>query len=355
MNLHHFSHKNESLPDNTETVTFHKFSSILSSGSSSSQSEAPPDPSDTAIIMYTSGSTGVPKGVVMTHSNLVQAIFSIMPTISSVFDRGDKSQDCYISILPLAHVLELLGENIMLVFGIPIGYSSTKTFTDKGTMVAKGSRGDATVLQPTIVCLVPLIMETIYKGILANAANRGPFFVELVDFCYKYRLKWLRRGHTTPIMDKLIFAQMRAIIGGRMRILLSGGAPLAPDAHDFCRTCLGLTLLQGYGLTETCATASIPDGSDLSTGRVGPPLQDVGSLISHLKILEISPLCLQVNIRLVSWEEGGYRVTDSEGPRGEIVIGGSHVAKEYYNLPEKTEEEFFDDVGKRWFKTVTIS
>ena len=62
-----------------------------------------------------------------------------------------------------------------------------------------------------------------------------------------------------------------------------------------------------------------------------------------------------MNIRLVSWEEGGYRVTDSEGPRGEIVIGGAHVAKEYYNLPEKTEEEFFDDVGKRWFKTVTIS
>lgn len=105
-----------------------------------------------------------------------------------------------------------------------------------------------------------------------------PFFAELVNFCYKYRLKWLRSGHTTPIMDKLIFAKMRASIGGRMRILLSGGAPLAPDAHDFCRTCLGITLLQGYGLTETCATASIPDGSDLSTGRVGPPLQDVGFL-----------------------------------------------------------------------------
>ena len=57
----------------------------------------------------------------------------------------------------------------------------------------------------------------------------------------------------------------------------------------------------------------------------------------------------------MSWEEGGYRVTDSEGPRGEIVIGGAHVAKEYYNLPEKTEEEFFDDVDKRWFKTVSIS
>ena len=63
-------------------------------------------------------------------------------------------------------------------------------------------------------------------------------------------------------------------------------APLAPDAHDFCRTCLGITLLQGYGLTETCATASIPDGSDLITGRVGPPLQDVGFLCA------LKSLCL---------------------------------------------------------------
>jgi len=123
--------------------------------------------------------------------------------------------------------------------------------------------------------------------------------------------------------------------GGNLNILLSGGAPLAPDAHDFVRTCLGITLLQGYGLTETAATACIPDGSDLSTGRVGAPLQEV-------------------DIRLVNWDEGGYTVTDQQGPRGEIVVGGGHVAKEYYAMPDKTAEEFFNDNGKRWFRTGDI-
>jgi len=327
-------HKAEPLPEDTAATKFFKFSTVLASGASSSIHAAAPEPSDTAIIMYTSGSTGVPKGVVMTHANLVQAIMCILPTAGTALEPT-RPDDCYIAILPLAHVLELLAENIMLVFGVPIGYSNTKTFTDTGSMVAKGSKGDATVLQPTMVGLVPLVLDAIYKGILSNVAKKGAFSAELVDFCYNYRLKWTRRGHSTPIMDRLIFHKFKAIVGGKMRMLLSGGAPLAPEAHDFCRTCLGITLLQGYGLTETCATACIPDQADLSTGRVGPPLQEV-------------------DIRLVNWEEGGYRVTDSQGPRGEVVIGGGHVAKEYYNLPQKTEEDFFTDLGKRWFRTGDI-
>ena len=99
---------------------------------------------------------------------------------------------------------------------------------------------------------------------------------------------------------------------------------------------LGTKFGQGYGLTETIGTASSQDINDILTGNVGPPM-------------------IGVDIKLVSWEEGGYNVKDSCGPRGEVIIGGHHIAKEYYKLPEKTSEDFYDAPnGYRWFKTGDI-
>ena len=270
-------------------------------------------------------------GVVLPHS-------ALMATVRAFHFVADpvRSGDIYLGYLPLAHILELLAENTMMVMGVPIGYSSPNTLTDKSTKIAKGGTGDCTVLKPTLMCAVPLVLDRIFKGIQENVGKKGPFFKSLFDYCHKYKQKWMRRGYTTPVMDALIFRSIRKLVGGRIRLMLSGGAPLSPETHEYIRTTFSVPLVQGYGLTESCACACIMDNDDNSTGTSGTPLQGV-------------------QIRLVNWPEGGYYVTDKPSPRGEIVIGGENVATGYYKMAHKTAEDFFtDEAGLRWFRTGDI-
>merc|ERR1719334_1730351 len=289
-----------------------------------------PSPSTPAIIMYTSGSTGTPKGVVLTHGNMTTTLSALL------YNLNTGPEDVYIGYLPLAHVLELLGEMICTCWGVSIGYSHPNTLTDKSTMVKRGGKGDATVLRPSIMFCVPLILDRIYKGVTEQIRKKGPLVSELVDFLIEYKMECSRRGEPTPIIDTIFFKKIRALLGGRVRVIMSGGAPLSPSTHDYLRAVLGVDLLQGYGLTETCACGAIMSFEEHSQGSVGPAVQ-----------------C--VHLRLVNWEEGNYRVTDKPHPRGELYIGGGNVAAGYYKQPEKTAEEFFTDTaGRRWFKTGDI-
>ena len=279
-------------------VIIHAFQEIIEKGLTSTTNFPikRPTKDDPAIIMYTSGSTGVPKGVVLPHEALITTIKAFFFVVNPA-----RPGDIYLGYLPLAHILELLSEMTMLVQGIPVGYSSPNTMIDTSTKVMKGTKGDCSVLRPTLMCAVPLVIDRIYKGIQEKVSKKGPFMKRLLEFCYRYKSYYKKRGMETPILDALIFKNMRAIVGGRIRLLLSGGAPLSPDTHDFVRCALGLPLVQGYGLTESCACGTIMDSDDWSTGAAGPPLQGV-------------------KIQLINWDEGNYTVQDTPNPRGNYSI-----------------------------------
>ncbi len=131
--------------------------------------------------------------------------------------------DVLLGFLPLAHVFELLAESVCLLTGVPIGYSSANTLIDSSTKIMKGSRGDASVLQPTCITAVPLILDRICKGI-ADKVNRGSSMQKaMFKFFYDYKAYWYRRGYKTPILNSLVFKKITKLMGGNLRLMISGG------------------------------------------------------------------------------------------------------------------------------------
>ncbi|KAG2642340.1 hypothetical protein PVAP13_2KG280300 [Panicum virgatum] len=296
-----------------------------------------PSSSDTAVIMYTSGSTGLPKGVMITHGNMVATTAAVMTIVPNL-----GMDDVYLAYLPLAHVFELAAETVMLASGTSIGYGSALTMTDTSNKIKKGTKGDVSVLKPTLMISVPAILDRIRDAVFKKVGEKGGLTKKLFDFAYNRNLaaiegSWF--GSWAPermIWDNIIFKPIRAMLGGRVRFVLCGGAPLSSDTQRFMNICLGVPVGQGYGLTETCAGAAFSEWDDTSVGRVGPPL----------------PCCY---VKLVSWEEGGYTISDSPMPRGEVVVGGYSITKGYYNNDAKTNEVYkVDEKSMRWFYTGDI-
>ncbi|KAI4329808.1 hypothetical protein MLD38_028153 [Melastoma candidum] len=285
----------------------------------------PPQSHDICTIMYTSGTSGDPKGVVLTHDNLAAFVRGIDLFLEQFEDKMTVN-DVYLSFLPLAHVLDRAIEEYFFHKGASVGYYH-------GDLNAL--RDDLMELKPTFFAGVPRVFEKIYEGIKQAVNELNPFRRAVFSLLYKHKLHWMNMGYknkeASRLADLLAFRKVRAKLGGRIRLIVSGGAPLSPEIEEFLRVTSCAFVVQGYGLTETCGptTLGFPDEMSL--------IGTVGSVSVHNEL------------RLEEVPEMGYNPLASPST-GEICVRGRTVFPEYYKSPELTREAVRDG----WFHTGDI-
>ncbi|KAJ7702319.1 hypothetical protein B0H17DRAFT_1043697 [Mycena rosella] len=278
------------------------------------------NPSDVASICYTSGTTSMPKGVVITHqqfsSSVVTNLFGLdLPEGCSMF-----------SYLPLAHIYERNNEMCQTALGGKIGF-----FTGDPLRLLE----DCQILKPHFFPGVPRVLNRVYQAAMAAADVPG-FKGDLFRKAYKAKLeKFHATGDNTHFFwDRLVFRKLRAVLGGNLLLVSSGSAPISRDVMDFLNIAFSCYVAEGYGMTESCAVACKSWPADPgSCGTVGP----VQSAI-EIKLLDVPAM--------------GYTSEDIPNPRGEMCLRGATVLNTYYK-DEKNTKETIDAEG--WLHTGDVA
>ena len=284
--------------------------------------------------MYTSGSTGKPKGVVVRNSQLIAAITAIR--IRAKFQIGE----VLVGYLPLAHIFEMMMEIFVFGWGGEIGYADPKTLSGgPGKCMPHGALLE---FRPTIMGAVPKVWEVIKSGAEAKIKASGK--EQLFNAALEWKKTAVTQFRETPVFDKLVFAKIRATLGGRLRLAVSGGGAISGSVQEWVRAVFGCPLIQGYGLTETCAGLTVQAADDMRVGVVGAPIETVEVL-------------LHSEPEITDFDSKPYLSTDTNhmgAPckgRGEVWARGNNLTDGYYKMPKETASEFDKD---GWFHTGDI-
>ncbi|MGH7714072.1 MAG: AMP-dependent synthetase/ligase, partial [Gemmatimonadaceae bacterium] len=255
-----------------------------------------------------SGTTGEPKGVMLSHDN-------IHSNVAATADAIDSGSGIALSFLPLSHIFERMGDYWHFANGVSIAYVESFDLVREAMLQVR----------PTIVLSVPRLYEKMYAAVLEKALSGGAiskriFFwardvaLRRADVILSGKKPGAGLNAAYAIGDRLVFSKLRERTGGRLRYFVSGGAPLAPEINKFFFAA-GLTILEGYGLTETSPVIGVNTASAFRIGTIGQPIAGVEVMIA---------------------------------PDGEVLTRGPHVMLGYYNKPDATREAID---GEGWFHT----
>jgi long-chain acyl-CoA synthetase len=314
----------EKLKSDYPHLTVLNFEELRQAGETNMVDPVPPAPEDLACVMYTSGSTGPPKGVLIRHKAVVASMAGVQTIMGPYISPGES----LLTYLPQAHILEFVFENICLFWGGIMGYGSPKTLSDSSV---RNCKGDIREFQPTILVGVPAVWESVKKGIVAKV-NGGSVVVRNM-FWGAMAAKQFMMNTGFPgvsILDSIVFKKLKDATGGRLRICMNGGGPIANDTQKFIS--LAITpMISGYGLTETTAMGALQDPMAWDPDALG----DIPG---------------SIEVKLVDYPEAGY-FSNNNPPQGEIWIRGATVTEGYLDNDKETKDAITAD---GWFMSGDI-
>ncbi|KAM6941053.1 long-chain-fatty-acid--CoA ligase 1a isoform 2-T4 [Lycodopsis pacificus] len=279
-------------------------------GKANLQTPVAPTPEDLALVCFTSGTTGNPKGAMLTHGNVISNTSAFIRMTEGTLKPSNK--DVQISFLPLAHMFERVVEGVILIHGARIGYfqGDIRLLMD-----------DLKTLQPTVFPVVPRLLNRMFDKVFSQANT--PLKRWLLDFAFSRKEAELKSGvvRKDSMWDQLIFKKVQASLGGRVRLIITGAAPVSPTILTFLRAALGCQFYEGYGQTECTAGCSMSMPGDWTAGHVGPPLP-----CNAIKLVDVT--------------EMNYLAANGEG---EVCVKGPNVFQGYLKDPERTAEAIDDD------------
>lgn len=300
-------------------VALYDFSECIQIGRGAVCEHRPPLMDDIASICYTSGTTGDPKGALLTHGQ-----FSCAQVEFKDSGLVIGKEDCILSYLPLAHCYERAALAFLMSHGARVGFYSgaIDRLVD-----------DVAALQPTIFTGVPRVYTRLYDRIKAKTVEAPGLKGMLCRLAYASKLFIFKRfGRTKSLLwDRLIFDQVAKVLGGKVRIFVSGSAPISSDVMDFIRLSFSADFYEGYGTTETCALGTFTRTGELEGGHIGRPISIV-------------------ECKLEGVPEMGYSAADDQ-PQGELCFRGPILFAGYHKDPAKTAEAV-DEEG--WLHTGDI-